>query len=262
MGAVDLSYFSLFFCLLLLLGPIAIGLTFKLQIIKSSLISVARMMGQLFLMGIFLKYLFQLNNALLNFLWVLMMIVFASYTTIRNSKLQVRSFFLSTFVSIAVSALAVLLYFNAFVVQLGNLFDAKYLIAIGGMLLGNSLRGNIVSLSSFYGQIKQNESHYIFSLTAGASRMEAVTPYMRQSLTLTISPSIASMATMGIVSLPGMMTGQILGGSSPLVSVKYQMAIMIAIFAVNIMGAFLAIVFSMGSAFNEAGMFKSGIIRP
>ena len=124
-----------------------------------------------------------------------------------------------------------MLYFNYFVINLQNLFEAKYLVVIGGMLLGNSMRGNIIGTDNFYNSIISNEKRYLYHLAHGASQFEALLPYIRKSLIASFSPTIATMMTVGIVSLPGMMTGQMLGGSSPMLAIKYQIAIMVAIFA-------------------------------
>ncbi|MFO7931447.1 MAG: ABC transporter permease, partial [Desulfosalsimonas sp.] len=86
-------------------------------------------------------------------------------------------------------------FFNAFVVKLENVFEARYFIAIGGMLLGNSLRGNIIGLTSFYHRLKRNENRYLYTLSAGASLSEAILPYLRKSVSQALSPIIATMAT-------------------------------------------------------------------
>jgi putative ABC transport system permease protein len=70
--------------------------------------------------------------------------------------------------SIAFSNLAVLLYVNKFVINLDNLFDARYLIPIAGMLFGNALRGNMAGMGDFYTNIKRNENRYLYSLSIGA----------------------------------------------------------------------------------------------
>ena len=81
-----------------------------------------------------------------------------------------------------------------------------------------------------------------------------------QAVKAAINPSIANMATMGLVSLPGMMTGQILGGSEPWVAVKYQIAIMICIFASTTLGILFNLGLSLKIAFNEFDVLKEGVI--
>ncbi len=100
-------------------------------------------------------------------------------------------------------------------------FEARYLIPIGGMILGNSLSGNVLGIGEFYADIKRNENRYLYNLSLGASRYEALLPYIRKSLRSAVRPTLANIATAGVVFLPGMMTGQILGGVSPLLVIKY-----------------------------------------
>lgn len=258
--AVDISIINLALCFVLLIFPVCMNYYLKLGILRSLIISTLRMTLQLVLVGIFLKYLFELNHAVVNVLWVTGMIIFATLTTVKNSNLKLKIFFIPVFGALFISAFIVLAYFNFFVVNLDNLFDAKYLIAIGGMLLGNSLRSNIVALNTFYREISRNESRYLFLLTCGANRMEAVLPYFRNSMLTSFTPTIATMATMGLVALPGMMTGQILGGSSPVVSIKYQIAIMVAIAATMTISIFLSVLFSMMVSFTAGDMIKKDVI--
>lgn len=261
MATVDISYLSLAVCFLLLLIPIGLSYAVRLNIINTTLVSAFRMTIQLFLVGLFLKYIFDLNNSVLNISWFTMMIVFATSSVIRSTKLGIKFFLLPSFAAFLIANFFVLLYFNFFVVSLSNIFDAKYLIAIGGMLLGNSLRGNIVGIGDFYNDIRKSEKTYNYYLSLGASRLEAIIPFFRKSLNAALKPTIASMATMGIVSLPGMMTGQLLGGSSPLVAIKYQIAIMIAIYAATTLSIFFAIVFTLRTSFDEFGILDKAIFR-
>lgn len=216
--------------------------------------AVFRMSIQLFFAGIFLNFIFDLNNGLLNLTWVGMMIFFASYTAIKSADLNVKKLLVPIILAIAFSNLAVLLYVNKFVINLENLLDARYLIPIGGMLLGNTLRGNVVGIGNFYSDIKRNENRYLYSLSLGAGRYEAVLPYLRKSLKAAVKPTLANISSIGIVSLPGMMTGQILGGASPLVAIKYQITIMIAIYVSTLMSSTLSILTTLKTAFDEYGL--------
>ncbi len=261
MGAIDISYKQLAIGLTLLLIPAIIVLKLKLFILKNILISALRMTLQLILVGIFLKYIFALNNPLLNFCWFIVMIFFASLSTIQNSKLNVKLLFIPIFLAISLANVVVLLYFNYVIIGLTNIFDAKYIIAIGGMLLGNSLRANVIGLGNFYSSIKTNENKYQYSVAMGATRFESIRPFLQHSMQASLAPSLASMATMGIVSIPGMMTGQILGGSSPMVAVKYQIAIVIAIFASLSLSTLLSVLFSSPAGFHRDGLMNKNILK-
>lgn len=260
-GAMDISIIALASGFLLLLIPFLFSYIFKLGIVKATLISAFRMTVQLALMGIFLQYLFEWNNPLLNIAWLFLMIFVATFAVIRNSDLNLRIFLMPLLLSFVISIFIVVLYFNTVIVGLDNVLTAKYLIIIGGMLLGNSLRGNIIGLTAFYRDINKERERFQYSLSLGASLQEAVVPFIRQALQSALKPSIANMATFGIVSLPGMMTGQILGGSSPITAIKYQIAIVIAIFAAVSLTVTLSILITMKGSFDHLGNPKKGVIK-
>jgi putative ABC transport system permease protein len=259
MGTKDIGYTSLAMLLVLVIPIIAINWRLKLKINKSLIYSIVRMLIQLSLVGIYLQYIFALNNSFLNIAYLIVMIVVASISTINSSKLKIKKFFFSIFFSILIPQVIMILYFNHFIVRLENIFDAKYLIPIGGMILGNCLSGNIVALNSFYYNIKNNENQYIYSISLGATKIQAVTYYFREAVLQAINPTIASMATIGLVSLPGMMTGQILGGSVPLVAIKYQIAIMLAIFIAKYFSTMLSIIFSVKKSFDDFDMLQKNV---
>ena len=257
--APDLTIYSMIFCFLLLVIPFVILLYFRLSIIKSMFISVIRMTIQLFLAGLYLEYLFKWDNSIINLAWLFVMLFAASFSSIKNSELDLKRFILPAFSAFSIATLGIVLYFNYFIIRLENVLEAKYLVVIGGMLLGNSLRGNIIGLSSFYLNIKRNQTRFQYHLALGASQFEALLPYLKTALVSAVNPTIATMMTIGIVSLPGMMTGQMLGGSNPLVAIKYQIAIMIAIFVSVMVSVVLVILFSLKTVFNGFGILKQTI---
>jgi putative ABC transport system permease protein len=257
----DISLFSLVLTLLLLLIPLAFNYYLRLDIGRKTVIAASRMFLQLFLIGFFLKYIFELNLVWLNLLWLAVMLVVSTVSVVNSCSLQLKIFGCPVLLSVGFPVILVLFYFNFFIIRLGNIFDAKYLIAIGGMLLGNLLNGNIVGLNNFLNNVRKTEKKYLANLALGADKREALLADLRESIRASINPTIASMATMGLVSLPGMMTGQILGGTSPAVAVKYQMAIMIAIFVTRILSIFIALMMTLRVGFDEFDLLRKDIFR-
>jgi len=259
MDAINIPTGALLLSFVLLLVPVASSLIFRLAIIKPLAVSFSRMIIQLLLIGIFLKYLFRWNNGVLNVSWLIVMIVFAVLTTAGTSGFKRAKILLPVFLSFTLSTLLIVLYINVVVVRIDRILDARYLIVLGGMLLGNALRGNIIGISTFYSNLKKDEKHYLYLLSLGASRFECILPYMRESLRTALKPTLATMATMGIVALPGMMTGQILAGASPFVAIKYQILIMTAIFVCTNMSILLTIFMTVRVSFTPYGTLKDGI---
>lgn len=223
-------------------------------------ISVIRMSAQLALVGFYLKLLFDLNNPWLNGLWILMMLMVADFSILRRAGLKVRYFVLSTFTAIAFSILFSTAFLVFLVIQPDIYYDARYIVPLAGMILGNCLQGNVIALERFYSVLRKNENEYATFLMLGATRQEAVLSYFRDAIKAAISPTIAGMATMGLVSLPGMMTGQILGGSEPWVAVKYQIAIMICIFTSTTLATVINLKLSLNSAFNAFDVLRDEVI--
>ena len=96
--------------------------------------SIIRMCVQLSFVGIYLEFLFKFNSPVLNTVYLLIMISIACQSIIRSSNLKVRLFFMPVFFSLLIPFTIILIFFNAVVVRIDNLFEAKYLIPIGGML--------------------------------------------------------------------------------------------------------------------------------
>ena len=253
MQTPDISSIALIAGSLILIVPILINMFFRLGLFRSMLSAVVRMSLQLILIGIFLKYLFQYNYAWLNSLWLLIMIVVAAHNVVTKILVSMGKLIAIVFFALMISTVSILLLFNWLLLDLSNVLDARYLIVIGGMLLGNSLRSDIVGLDNFFRSIKRNENRYLYRLASGATQIEALVPYFRNSLVSAFQPTLATMATMGIVFLPGMMTGQILGGVSPILAIKYQIAIMIAIFASTALTVVLTLLFGLKICFNDLG---------
>ena len=118
------------------------------------------------------------------------------------------------------------------------------------------VRGSLRVLSGINLDLRQGES---IVLKGGATVTEAVQPFFRKAVRASMTPIISSMATLGIVSLPGMMTGQILGGAQPLTAAKYQIAIMVGIYLSMICAIGLNLRLSLYVTVSSTGLLKSNI---
>ena len=259
LGAQDLTILSIASLLVFLIPVLYINRRLKLTINKTIGTSIFRMCVQLSFVGIYLEFLFKYNSPILNIIYLLVMISIACQSILKASNLKVLKLFIPVFFSLLIPFTIILFFFNAVVARIDNLFEAKYLIPIGGMLLGNCLRSIIIGLNNFYSGIKKDEKVYIYSLSLFSSRIPALKPYFKESIIASITPTIASMATIGLVSLPGMMTGQILGGSIPIVAIKYQIAIMLCIFYTEYFSTILSVLFSLKIGFNDLDVLNQDI---
>ncbi|MGV1100875.1 ABC transporter permease [Thiovibrio sp. JS02] len=259
METIDIPLLRLAFLYLFLVAPVFLLHRLGLGLSREILISVGRMSVQLFLVGLYLKYLFAVNSIWLNVLWVLVIMVVANRNILAKAGLAGNRLFWPSLAGVALSLLLVIVIFLCIVVRPVPLYDARYFIPLAGMLLGNSMNANILSLERFYSGIRKNENEFLAYLLMGASLGEAVHPFRRQAIRSSIMPTIATMTTIGIVSLPGMMTGQILGGAFPLVAIKYQIMIMLGIFSGMVISMAANIHFSLSFAFDRMQMLRPEI---
>ena len=125
-----------------------------------------------------------------------------------------------------------------------------------GILLGNMLGVNVVALSTSYGQLQREQQMYYYLLGNGATRFEATLPFLRAGVVKALQPCIANMAVLGIVSLPGTMIGQILGGSAPGVAVRYQMMITVITLSATMVALMLTVWMGDKRAFDAYGRLK------
>jgi putative ABC transport system permease protein len=256
---IELSQMALLYGLCFL--PVLLLWLIGLRLSRDIGVSILRMSVQLALVGIYLKILFDLNHPWLNGLWILIMLLVADVSILRRAGLKVRYFALATFTAIAFSILLSTAFLVILVIQPDHFYDARYIVPLAGMILGNCLQGNVIALERFYSSLRKNENEYTTFLMLGATRWEAVRTYFRAAVKAAVNPTIASMATMGLVSLPGMMTGQILGGSEPWLAVKYQIAIMICIFTSTTIASIINLRLSLNIAFNSFDVLNDEVFE-
>jgi len=186
--AIDITFWAMALCYALLLIPLAIAWYFRVDIVRRLLVAVLRMTVQLTLVGVALIYLFRWDNTWLNLAWVLAMIVFAAFSAINNSELNYRRFLGPVFFALLLSAVSILLFFTGILLDLPNVFTAQYLIVIGGMLLGNALKGIVIGISDFYKRLREERERYQYHVAAGATQWEAVVPFFRDGLKAALTP--------------------------------------------------------------------------
>ncbi|WP_432455654.1 MULTISPECIES: ABC transporter permease [unclassified Agarivorans] len=226
---IDISWPALAFFSLILLVPLLINWHFHLALGKDMLLSIFRMVAQLALLGVYLQFLFDLDKLWINLLWLALMLMVGASAIIDKAKLPKRGLFLAVTCGLLLGLSPVLFILLFGLLKPDPSYSAQYLIPLAGMLLGNSLSGNIIALQRLFNRLSEAKQEYYGYLALGANRSQATQSFVQSAMQQSFAPLLASMSTVGIVTLPGMMTGQILAGSDPLVAVKYQLVILIAI---------------------------------
>lgn len=261
MNAVhDISLVNLALSFVILIIPIAGFWYYRVGLTKATLIAVARMAIQLSVVAIYLEYIFEQNNPYLNSAWVLVMILVGVYTTLRRSNLNVKILGVPLIISAITSLVIIDAFFLGLVIRLPYVFESQYFIPISGMILGNAMNHNIVGLNAYFDGLTQNQNLYYFLLINGKSKKMAINPFISKAIRKALNPMIANTSVMGLISLPGMMTGQILGGNSPAIAIRYQIMIMLAIFTGCSINLMLSIILGNKSAFDRMDRISENIL--
>ncbi len=212
---------------------------------KDLAISIVRMSVQLLVIGFYLQTVFNIDNLALNLFWLVAMTTIAAVTSAGRAKMPRLKSAIPLTAAILIAMVPVLLMFIFILSRPTPWYSAQLMIPIAGMLLGNALGSLVIALRRFNIRTPEDKEHLELLTTMGATKLEARQALIKTALRASASPIIASMATLGLVALPGMMTGQILGGSDPIEAVQYQIAIMLGISATQALAIILALRFSV-----------------
>ncbi|HFZ4084279.1 TPA: iron export ABC transporter permease subunit FetB [Staphylococcus aureus] len=232
---------------LLLVIPIIISYKEGLHIIKDLIVATLLAVVQLIILGFLLHYIFKINDKWLLVLCVFVIIVNASWNTISRSSPVMHHVFLISFVAIFVGTALPL----AGTIATGAIqFTANEVIPIGGMLANNGLIAINLAYQNLDRAFVQDGTNIESKLSLAATPKLASKGAIRESIRLAIVPTIDSVKTYGLVSIPGMMTGLIIGGVPPLQAIKFQLLVVFIHTTATIMSALIATYLSYGQFFN------------
>ena len=233
---------------LLLLFPIIVSYKEKLHIIKDLLIATLRAVVQLVILGYLLHFIFGVNQKWLLLIFVLIIIINASWNTISRASPVIHHVFwisfMTVFVGVALPLVGVIL---TGAIQ----FKPNEVIPIAGMLGSNGLIAINLAYQNLDKEFVKEMSQIEAKLALGATPKLSSKATIRNSIKTAIVPTIDSVKTYGIVSIPGMMTGLILGGVAPLEAVKFQLMVVFIHTTATIMSALIATYLSYKQFFNH-----------
>jgi putative ABC transport system permease protein len=248
LSAIDLSLAAL-----LVLAMAALSWRMQLGLTGSLLIAATRTVVQLLLIGLVLKTLFE--N--INLLWIggisLVMLLAAGREVMARQQRRFTGwwgFGMGTG-AMFVSSFAIAVLTLTTIIDTDPWYTPQYAVPLLGMLLGNTMSGIALALDRLTATAWQQRAIIEQRLMLGATRIEAIAEIRREAMRSGMMPIINGMAAAGLVSLPGMMTGQILAGSPPLEAVKYQILIMFLISAGTGFGVTAALWLASKRLFDE-----------
>lgn len=229
-GVIDLGLWQMFFAYLLVILVMGIIKLRGVSREKELLVASIRMTLQLTFTGYVLVYLFESMNPIYTILVIIIMEVFAIYNIYQRANMKLSKKIKEIIaLSMGVGTLSSIIYFLLIVVNISPWYDPRYFIPISGMLIGNSMTGITLGVTRLVDGMRSKKHIVETALMLGATPKMAAKEIVDDAFDSAILPTINSMVGIGIVFLPGMMTGQILSGTSPITAIKYQMAIMLGI---------------------------------
>ena len=248
MNAVILDEFDLLIAASLLLINGVASIVLHLGLTRSLLVAAARMVVQLYLVGLVLKALFAIASPLLTVAVALSMVLFAGREIMARQErrlIGLWSYGLGTGAMMTAAALVTIFGLTT-ALSPDPWYDPRYAIPLLGMILGNGMTGISLGVHTLTTTAYRERQAIEAQLTLGADRRLALAPTIRTALRSAMMPTINSMAATGLVFLPGMMTGQILAGVEPEQAVKYQLLVMFLIGGGTAVGAIMAV---LGTAY-------------
>jgi len=256
MDYVDLSYGQVALAALLILINGAISVSLRLGMERTLAWASVRTVLQLLLVGWVLKWVFEVDRWYIVIALLALMTFIAGITAGQRNARRFPGIWFSTIVSLWAASWLVTAYAMVFVIQdRASWLEPRFVIPLLGMVLGNSLNGTSIGLNSFTDTLVTQRDQVEMALALGATRWEAVRMPMQQAVRNGMIPIVNSMMVVGIVSLPGMMTGQLLSGTDPIEAVKYQIVIMFLIASATALCTVGAVLLGFRRLFNSDHQF-------
>ena len=257
-GAVAIGYGQLALALGFVVLAGGASLWLKLGLGRDLLVGTLRTVAQLALMGYVLVYIFALNWPWLVLLVFAGMIFFAARIVAGRVKGKGVPVFWPVFLSMLLSYMVVSFLVVGVVVGADPWWDARYFLPLGGMVVGNSMNAVALSLERLFGEVKNRREEVEQLLCLGAEPTEATAGIFAEAVRAGMIPSINSMMGVGLVFIPGMMTGQILAGADPLLAIKYQIVVMLMLVGSTTLGSVLAVGLARRRLFTPAQQLRPG----
>jgi len=238
-GIIDLSWWQVVLASLLVIVIAAVSLRQRLGLERDLLIGTIRTVVQLYLVGLILAAVFSAAR----WYWVLSILVvmaaIATQAAVSRLAKPIPGVYWIAAAALTISTAATITYVIGIVVQPRPWWEPQYLIPIAGMILGNSMTSAALAGDRLQSDLSARRDEVEARLALGFSGPEAVQPLVRAALRAAMIPTVNGMMTVGIVQLPGMMTGQILAGASPLTAIRYQIVVVFMMAVATTLGSLL-----------------------
>lgn len=256
-GAIPIDGWQLALSASLVLVAGLVSVALRLGIERRLAVASLRTVVQLLLVGYVLGWVFALREPFLVLLLLTIMIAAASRAAVQRSSRRYQGAHVLAFATLTVTGLATTLGTTQLVLGVEPWWRPQYVVPLLGMVLGNGLTGISLCLDDLLASLSEHRAKVEAELALGATRWEAARDPVRESIRRGLIPILNSMSVVGIVSLPGMMTGQILEGADPLRAVRYQIVIMFMIAGATSLGCMLLALSTYRRLFNARHQLRA-----
>ena len=241
MSVLPIGWQQLALCAAFVVIAAAASLALRLRLERDLLWGSVRTFAQLFLVGYVLHFIFDLRNPALVLLYYVWMIFWAARAVRKRVNEDRVRVFGPTFVSMVVSYVLVTAFVTGAIVGARPWYLPQYFIPLGGMIIGNSMNAVSIGLDRLFSDLRKQRAEIELAFCLGATYQEATRDHLRDTAKAGMIPSVNALMTVGLVSLPGMMTGQILAGQPPLEAIRYQIVVMLMLVASTAIGSVIVL---------------------
>jgi putative ABC transport system permease protein len=224
---VQLTWLDLAYASALVLIAAAISAWQRIGLARGFLWGGVRAAIQLVAVGYILTWVFAVGRWYVVLAALLVMLLAATWTITDRHPKERRTVGAITGFAMLVGAGLTLAYVNGVVVGVSPWYDPRYLIPLFGMIIGNSMNGAALAAERLSSEMESRRAEVEAYLALGASPAQASAEPVRRALRAALLPAVNGLMVVGLVTLPGMMTGQILAGASPLLAVRYQIVVVL-----------------------------------
>ncbi|OPZ86537.1 MAG: hypothetical protein BWY76_00911 [bacterium ADurb.Bin429] len=253
---IKLEYWQVAFSGLLVLVSVLLSWWMHLGLQRDMAWGAVRTFIQLALTGYVLAFIFQQAHWALTLLALAIMFVVAVHT----ARGRVAAAFpgkTGVFtVAILTGGILVLLFVTGIILRIEPWYNPRYLLPLAGMIVGNAMTAVALAVDRFAGDLSRRRTEIEAALALGANPAQAVARVRRDALRTAVMPSVNAMLVVGVVSLPGMMTGQIIAGQPPAQAVYYQIVVMYMITAAAVITSVVGILAATRQCFTPAQQIR------
>ena len=260
MNYISLGWADIFIALGLVALVIVVSLRNRLGLHRDLLIGSGRTLVQLIAVGYVLQVVFRLERAALVLLIIALMLTAGAIEGSRRQTVRVPGIYRIFFLALGTAAAVNLFFVIALVLRVDPWYQPQYFIPLGGLVIGAATNGVALTVDRLANDMKKRRAAIEAALALGASPRQALGDIIPDTVRAAMIPSINALMLVGLVQMPGVMTGQIMAGADPLDAVKYQVVIMYMWVTAVALASTVAVLLSYRQFFTERAQLRGELL--